>query len=349
MRAVRLISPRESHFGYVKLTHQVKCLRLRLINLFVLTGILLWTAAGYVQEESSPDKSRWVNVGAVNMRGGPGMEFDVVEVLHANTPVRIVGQEGGWIEVESASGESPPFRGWVYERYLSERPLTPEELAARSQSERRSASPSEDSERSVLILLGVAGVIFLIWVLNRVRLHFAKKRTFQEIKELGTIVAERIKTCFLVEPCPRCHEIGNRLLQISPNARSVQLECTTCGRKYWAPASNPYGFKLGDEYRAFHEEVQKLVRLVGHESANIEISFGVPPGPMPFEQTTREVIPENVRAEVWRRDEGRCVKCGSRENLQFDHIIPVSKGGATTPTNLQLLCRSCNLAKGNKI
>ena len=70
---------------------------------------------------------------------------------------------------------------------------------------------------------------------------------------------------------------------------------------------------------------------------------------MPFEQTTREQIPSSLRSEVWRRDEGRCRRCSSRNNLQFDHIIPVSRGGGTTPQNLQLLCRSCNLSKGNKI
>ncbi len=63
----------------------------------------------------------------------------------------------------------------------------------------------------------------------------------------------------------------------------------------------------------------------------------------------RQSIPERVRHEVWRRDEGRCVECGSQENLEFDHIIPVSKGGANTARNLQLLCQSCNRAKSDKI
>lgn len=33
--------------------------------------------------------------------------------------------------------------------------------------------------------------------------------------------------------------------------------------------------------------------------------------------------------------------------LHVDHIVPFSKGGPTTLDNLQLLCASCNLAKGN--
>ncbi|WP_231660249.1 HNH endonuclease [Hoylesella saccharolytica] len=67
------------------------------------------------------------------------------------------------------------------------------------------------------------------------------------------------------------------------------------------------------------------------------------------EARTREPIPQEVQDAVWRRDGGRCVKCGSQENLEFDHIIPFSKGGSNTIRNIQLLCEKCNRSKSNKI
>ncbi|MDP8289769.1 MAG: HNH endonuclease [Candidatus Susulua stagnicola] len=63
----------------------------------------------------------------------------------------------------------------------------------------------------------------------------------------------------------------------------------------------------------------------------------------------RQPIPEDVQNQVWNRDKGKCVRCSSKEKLEFDHIIPFSKGGANTTRNLQLLCEKCNRSKSNNI
>ena len=60
-------------------------------------------------------------------------------------------------------------------------------------------------------------------------------------------------------------------------------------------------------------------------------------------------ITQAVKDRVWNRDGGKCVQCGSNENLEFDHIIPFSKGGANTYRNIQLLCEPCNRSKSAKI
>lgn len=63
----------------------------------------------------------------------------------------------------------------------------------------------------------------------------------------------------------------------------------------------------------------------------------------------RDVIPEDVKLVVWARDGGACVRCGSQQDLHFDHIIPVAKGGGNSAANIQILCEACNLRKGDKI
>ncbi len=62
------------------------------------------------------------------------------------------------------------------------------------------------------------------------------------------------------------------------------------------------------------------------------------------------IIPASVKQEVWKRDKGKCIECGSKENLHFDHIIPYSKGGSSlVKENIQILCAKHNLEKRDKI
>jgi hypothetical protein len=63
----------------------------------------------------------------------------------------------------------------------------------------------------------------------------------------------------------------------------------------------------------------------------------------------RKRIPRDVRNAVWIRDAGLCVECAADDYLEFDHIIPVSKGGSNTLQNIQLLCRRCNATKSDRI
>jgi len=80
---------------------------------------------------------------------------------------------------------------------------------------------------------------------------------------------------------------------------------------------------------------EKLMRLYKSDS----IQYGI----------RRERIPEHIRIAVWRRDGGKCARCGSREKLEYDHIVPVSKGGSNTERNIELLCERCNREKGDRI
>ncbi len=90
---------------------------------------------------------------------------------------------------------------------------------------------------------------------------------------------------------------------------------------------------------AYDEERRKFERLT-HKFAVAN---------QPSTTTDRPRIPEEVRIAVWRRDNGCCARCGSRERLEYDHIIPLSKGGSNTIRNIELLCEQCNRSKGDRI
>ena len=66
------------------------------------------------------------------------------------------------------------------------------------------------------------------------------------------------------------------------------------------------------------------------------------------EGSTRH-IPRDVRQRVWQRCGGKCADCGANDYLEFDHVVPVARGGSNSDLNVQLLCRRCNLKKSDFI
>jgi len=67
----------------------------------------------------------------------------------------------------------------------------------------------------------------------------------------------------------------------------------------------------------------------------------------------RSLMSDSLRYDILKRDGFKCCICGATAKdgatLHVDHIIPVSKGGKTVPSNLQTLCERCNLGKSNKL
>ena len=56
---------------------------------------------------------------------------------------------------------------------------------------------------------------------------------------------------------------------------------------------------------------------------------------------TVEAVSKNTRIAVFRRDHGKCAKCGSHDQIDFEYIVPLNKGGSDTPQNVHLLCGKC--------
>ncbi|MEU6558827.1 HNH endonuclease [Nocardia nova] len=94
----------------------------------------------------------------------------------------------------------------------------------------------------------------------------------------------------------------------------------------------------------FEVDEPELVAAVAEGALRVAKRLTVAPG-----KRDSRSIPPDIKAQVWHRDGGRCVECGAAHYLEFDHIIPLSRGGATSAANLQILCRGCNRDKGDHI
>lgn len=88
-------------------------------------------------------------------------------------------------------------------------------------------------------------------------------------------------------------------------------------------------------------------KLIAVESV---VSDEAPEDSQASESKRSRIIPTRIKLEVWKRDGGKCVECGAKDELHFDHIVPFSRGGTSlTAENIQLLCARHNLAKSSKI
>ena len=69
----------------------------------------------------------------------------------------------------------------------------------------------------------------------------------------------------------------------------------------------------------------------------------------------RSLMTNSLRSRIKERDNYTCKMCSASVHeqslllLEIDHILPVSKGGLSTPDNLQTLCWKCNRSKSDKI
>lgn len=70
---------------------------------------------------------------------------------------------------------------------------------------------------------------------------------------------------------------------------------------------------------------------------------------MPRKRPPLEVWRDTIRPAIWRRDGGKCVRCGSAVALEEAHIdhIKSGKNGTNKFSNLRTLCRRCHVLRAD--
>lgn len=63
--------------------------------------------------------------------------------------------------------------------------------------------------------------------------------------------------------------------------------------------------------------------------------------PIRTERPRRWRVPSKWRESVMRHCSHRCQWCGTREGATIEHLVPVVLGGSNQPSNLTVLCSSC--------
>ncbi|WP_200411726.1 HNH endonuclease [Virgibacillus salexigens] len=125
--------------------------------------------------------------------------------------------------------------------------------------------------------------------------------------------------------------------------KRVKAVCKPC----WELKYCPYG-PLVEEFPVKEKEDDHKCRIFGHDCPVFYVAE-------PFTETKelRDIsrnIPRPVQFRVLKRDNQICRQCGQAvqdEEIEFDHIIPFSKGGSSDENNIRLLCSTCNRKRSN--
>jgi 5-methylcytosine-specific restriction endonuclease McrA len=128
--------------------------------------------------------------------------------------------------------------------------------------------------------------------------------------------------------CRRC--LNPRVLQCYYNNKDAWLEYRhRYYREHWNRQRN-----LAKQWRK-----DNRTRYLGHMRR--------------YQALKRGAIVENVNYDaIWERDNGICYICGLfvlREDVHFDHVIPLSKGGSHTYNNVRVTHSRCNMSKSDNL
>lgn len=102
------------------------------------------------------------------------------------------------------------------------------------------------------------------------------------------------------------------------------------------------------QYAVNGKSYAQILNFTKHQTPHHKEVASEIPAPPGHDQITKHAydVPLSVRLAIFERDENKCLRCGSVEELSIDHIHSLSAGGDNAPNNLQTLCKTCNSSKG---
>jgi hypothetical protein len=164
------------------------------------------------------------------------------------------------------------------------------------------------------------------------------------LQDRGFLFRKRV--WFVATCCPPLRLDASRWDQLVSEQRQQPVSVARSGARVWWWFEDGFywesgGYPARDVLALIRDRQRRAAQRLDRARMLLNVEEGREQKPA----ARRQSIPREVRRLVFERDGGLCMECGSNFDLQYDHVIPVALGGATTIENLQLLCGQCNREK----
>lgn len=215
----------------------------------------------------------------------------------------------------------------------------PEWLAKRNRNARDNTRRSNAKQRATKgrasRAKGLGGVVVPVGLKLPTRTNSGVRRLVVEMAQEGRTADEiRVAT----QEWQACYETFRRL-QANPAPTVAELvmaeqrrhwrECPEDRQEHvrqWAKERDRFRRMTDESYRLYHRQKSKRKKAMMRNSAAVQISG---------KQIKRRF---SQFGDV-------CAYCGCTDDLQIEHVMPISKGGAHVIENIVPACRECNAAK----
>jgi len=144
----------------------------------------------------------------------------------------------------------------------------------------------------------------------------------------------------------RVHD-GDRVTPLSTQSYAVQFTMSQGAREKLRYAQTLLGRQVpaGDIAHVFELALDALIPQLERR----RFSATSRPRRGQLRSSNPRYVPAHVQRAVWQRDQGQCTfvseaghRCEAREDLEFDHLLEVARGGEATVEGIRLLCRAHN-------
>ena len=144
--------------------------------------------------------------------------------------------------------------------------------------------------------------------------------------------------------CPACGRIMF-INDFHKNGNTLRSFCKTCENKRSMSNKEATGYYKRPDVKAKRNEDSRLCKQAKYKFDEEYRAAEIIRCHKRRELTTEASMAPLEWLSIVEQFSSACAYCGSEHNLTMDHIVPVSKGGRTTPDNVIPACSSCNSSK----